>query len=1554
MTAMADEAQLLSQLKWMSTELRQAQRSLRQVEERQHEPIAIVGISCRFPGGVRSPEDFWRLVRDGVDGIGDFPTNRGWSDEGGFVRQGGFLHEADQFDAALFGISPREALAMDPQQRLLMESAWELFESAGIAPRSLRRSQTGVYVGTNGQDYATLPNADEVEGYVSTGASASVISGRIAYSFGLEGPAVTVDTACSASLVALHLAARALRAGECELALAGGVTVMTTQAAFREFERQDGLAADGRCKAFAAEADGTGWGEGVGLLLLERLSDARRNGHEVLAVVRGSAVNQDGASNGLTAPNGPSQQRVIRQALTHARLTGADVDAVEAHGTGTRLGDPIEAQALLATYGRERGEGGEPLWLGSVKSNIGHTQAAAGAAGVIKMVMAMRHGVLPATLHVNEPSPHVDWSAGAVELLTENRAWPTVDRPRRAGVSSFGISGTNAHVILEQAPEPEPVSEPVAATPAAGATAWVVSAKSEAGLRAQVERLRSFVSERPELDVTDVGWSLATGRAALEHRAVVVGEGRDELLTGLTTVSGAGAAADGAGGVVFVFPGQGSQWLGMARELWETSPVFRERLTECEAALAPHVDWSLTAVLLNDEPLDRVDVIQPVLWAVMVSLAEVWRSAGVSPSVVVGHSQGEIAAACVSGWLSLEDAARVVALRSRALLAVAGGGGMVSVAAGRAAVEELASGLNVSVAAVNGPSSTVVSGGVEALDELVAECERQGVRARRIPVDYASHSPQMEELRERILTDLAEVRPAVGSVAMFSTLTGAAVDGALDAQYWFDNLRSTVEFETAVRSLVDQGMRTFIEVSAHPVLTVGIEETVDATGTDAAVFGTLRRDEGGLRRVLSALGEAWVAGVDVDWTTVLTGRRVPLPTYAFQHQRYWPRPKIGAGDLHAVGLTGTGHPLLGAAVTPAEGDGVLLTGRLSTSTQTWLADHVVSGRIVVPGTALVEMVLRAGQEVDCGLLRELVLRAPLVLPEFGGAQIQVSVAGPDESGDRPVQIYGRVDGTHGWVLHASGSLAGQVGSEADFSLSVWPPQGTTSVDVAEFYDVLAEAGFGYGPAFQGVRAVWRDESGVYAEVAFSESVDGFGIHPALLDAALHSANLLSDAPGDEGPRLPFAWSGVELFAVGATALRVAIRKEGEGIAVQAADGAGLPVALVRSLVSRVVTADQFSAAGRADDELFAVAWTAMPSGGAASAEETDPSAWTVLTAGDGPVERVLGEILHGVQEWLADESSFGSRLAVVTRGAMPAGGPGAVDAVGAAVWGLVRSAQSEHPDRIVLVDTDPADDSPADLSLLTGLDEPQVAIRDGALLVPRLTHASGGLVLPDGDWRLLPGADGTLESLSVETFVVPRLAPGQVRIAVRAAGVNFRDVLLGLGMYPEPGVMGSEAAGVVVEVGPGVEDLHVGDRVFGFFTGVFATEAVTDRRLLVRVPEGWSWAQAASLPVVFATAWYGLRDLAGADAGDAVLIHAAAGGVGMAATQLARHWGLEVYATASPGKWPTVVANGVDPARVANSRDLAFEDHIRTATGGRGVDIVLNSLAGDFLDASLR
>ncbi|GLX02793.1 type I polyketide synthase [Microtetraspora sp. NBRC 16547] len=918
----ATDHRVLESLRWVTRELHEARERLRAAEEERTEPIAIIGMGCRYPGGVTTPEELWRLLADGADAITEFPADRGWdvdalhrSDAPGHsaTRHGGFLDAPGDFDAGFFGLSPAAAEVTDPQHRLLLEVCWEAVERAGIDPLALRGSPTGVFAGIMYQDYGAAAADADLAGQVLMGTSGSLASGRVAYTFGFEGPALTVDTACSSSLVALHLAAQALRRGECSLALAGGATVLATPSLFVEFSRQRGLSADGRCKAFGAGADGAGFAEGAGMLLLERLSDARRNGHRVLALVRGSAVNSDGASNGLTAPNGPSQERVIRQALGSAGLSTADVDVVEAHGTGTPLGDPIEAQALLATYGQDRAE---PLFLGSIKSNLGHTQAAAGVAGVIKMVQAMRHGVLPKTLHADESSPHVDWSAGAVELLTETRNWPAADRPRRAGVSSFGVSGTNAHLILEEAPEHghEPTS------PDAPAMPWVLSARGAAALRGQAARLLSHVDAHPEYAAADVAYSLVTSRSLFEHRAVVIGDDRDALRRGLAALA-AGEDAPGVvtgragtgGEAVFVFPGQGSQWAGMGRDLLASSPVFAGRLAECAAALEPFTELDLEGVLRDGTELDRVDVVQPALWAVMVSLAAVWRAHGVEPAAVLGHSQGEIAAACVAGALSLSDGARVVALRSRALADLSGRGGMVSVALPPAEVASLIERDDrISVAAVNGSASVVVSGATEALQELLGYCAENGVRAKRVPVSYASHSRQVDALRERLLADLAPIRPHTAEIPFMSTVTADHFDTTgLDAAYWFTNLREPVLFEPAMRVLLAEGKDAFAELSPHPVLTMGMQQTVAETGTDAVVAGALRRGDGGLGRVRLSLAELSVRGVRVEWgAAVPAGHRVDLSTYAFDRRRYWldaGRVALGASARQAVNGQGQGR-----------------------------------------------------------------------------------------------------------------------------------------------------------------------------------------------------------------------------------------------------------------------------------------------------------------------------------------------------------------------------------------------------------------------------------------------------------------------------------------------------------------------------------------------------------------------------------------------------------------------------------------------------------------------
>ncbi|SCL14090.1 Acyl transferase domain-containing protein [Micromonospora nigra] len=914
-------------LKRVTADLHDTRRKLQTVEARDQEPLAIVSMSCRFPGDVRSPEDLWDLVADGRDALSEFPADRGWDldslydpdpDKPGksYTRVGGFLTDAAAFDPTLFGISPREAMAMDPQQRLLLETSWEAVERAGIDPLSLRGSSTGVFVGLSTSNYGMgLPHVPEgVDMYLGTGNTTSVASGRISFTLGLNGPAVTVDTACSSSLVALHLAVNALRRGECDLAIAGGVTVMATPGVFVVFSRQRGMSVDGRCRAFAAGADGTGWGEGGGVLVVERLADAERNGHPILAVIRGSALNQDGASNGLTAPNGPSQQRVIRQALANARLGSADVDMVEAHGTGTTLGDPIEAQALIATYGQDR-PADRPLWLGSVKSNIGHTQSAAGVAGLVKMVMALRNGVMPETLHVDEPSPHVDWSAGAVSLLTETRPWPELDRPRRGGVSSFGVSGTNAHVILEEyqprtaAPEtadgqetPETVEEN-ADRPGlveADVTVWPVSARSRAALAGQAERLAAYVREHADADPAAVGWSLATTRSTFDQRAAVVGSSRDELLSGLDALAAGspagslvtGTVAGSSAGPVFVFPGQGAQSVGMAAGLVGRVPVFDVVLADCQRALAPYLDVDLVAVLTGDDEswLERVEVVQPVLWAVGVALAAVWQHVGVAPQAVVGHSQGEIGAACVAGILSLDDAAKTVALRSRALSVLRGTGAMASVDLPVEAVAERLSGYpGVGVAAVNGPSTVVVSGPPQPVADLVEACQADGVRARLIPVDYASHSVAVQEVAEQLRADLADVAPRSGRVRLVSTLTGEWVDPeTMTADYWYENLRQTVRFDAAVRTAVAAGFTTFVEISPHPVLTMPVTAILDDVGVAGHTVGSLRRGDDDPTRLLTNLATAHTIGLPVDLTTVLAeAQTLLLPTYAFDHQRFW-------------------------------------------------------------------------------------------------------------------------------------------------------------------------------------------------------------------------------------------------------------------------------------------------------------------------------------------------------------------------------------------------------------------------------------------------------------------------------------------------------------------------------------------------------------------------------------------------------------------------------------------------------------------------------------------
>ncbi|MER5968832.1 amino acid adenylation domain-containing protein [Streptomyces sp. NPDC002055] len=1615
------------------------------------EPIAIIGMACRLPGDANTPEEYWELLERGGDGIVEVPKDR-WDAEAlynpdpevpgtSYCSRGGFVTPIDLFDAPFFGISPREARSLDPMQRMVLETTWEAFERAGYTMDRLRGSQTGAFVGVGKSSayheygLTMAGGLTDLDGYVGPGSAGGTMSGRVSYVFGLEGPTLTLDTACSSSLVTTHLACNALRNGECDLAVSAGASLMLTPELHVEFSRLRGMSADGRCRSFSSDTDGTGWSEGSAAVVLKRLSDAQRDGDPILAVLRGTAVNHDGHSASLTTPSGPAQQRVIRTALAASGLQPDDIDYLEAHGTGTKLGDPIEGTALSEVFGGSHSDG-EPLWVGSAKSNLGHTQAAAGLAGVMKVVLAMRHDTLPQTLHVAEPTSAVDWKGAGMALVQEQRPWPAKDVPRRAGVSSFGIGGTNAHAIVEEPPRPAAQhAEEGAPAPLPPTVPFVVSGHTDAALRRQVENLHLHMGMNIQDRLGDVARSLATTRSHFRRRLALSVRDKAELLDKLASFARTGelpAESVRTGNhteeprTALLFTGQGSQLPGMGKDVYDVHPVFREALDEVAARFTGlerpllKVMWagsgSEDAALLH-----RTDFTQPALFALEVALWRLWESWGVRPELLLGHSIGELAAAHVAGMFDLDDACRLVAARGRLMQDLPARGAMVSLEAGgeeaEAAIDALGLHGKLDVAGLNTPTQTVLSGDTDAVEAIAAHFAEQGRKAKRLTVSHAFHSHHMDGMLAgfRAVAETVRFRPPV--IPLVSSLTGElAAPGELEQPgYWVRQVRHAVRFSDGMRSLRREGANTFLELGPRPVLS-GLGASCLADEGPVSWVPSCTPGRNGASVIQRGLTELHVRGVPVDWDGYFApfgGGRVALPTYAFQRERFWFEPPLSREV--GAGLDPTGHALLGGGAEIAGTELSLFTNVVAADQPVWVQEHRVMDAVLMPGTAFFEAMRAAGDAAHQGEwdLSDVVIASPLVLGSGVSVRMQVTV-GPAIGETRPVQVYSAPEGEDGaWQLHAEGRITPTDATGAGTAVTV-PPRGAESLDVSALYRDLDALGYGYGPTFQGIKEAWHVGGEVWARVALPESAEqsagGYVLHPALLDSAMHSLLLTQRLQNRTGDDLfvPFEAERLSLRVKGLAEIwvRVADFEPGDGefwasLDIHDSDGAHVgrlhrlharrvDRAVLRRLAATGVDRFQFDVAWRhVDTENVELggSWGMMtPAGDVPWAREVrtllaragiqvikvrsledaeDLDGLVCLWDSDAEVPSQAHAFAAGALEQLQEAvgTEFRTPLVWVTRHAVGTGADDRVSGPGAApLWGLMRTARNEHPElslRLIDLGEEEADrkDLPAALMLEA---EPECALRHGEVLVPQLLRVGSAqdLEIPaDGRWQLEIAAKGRLdEPLTVESLPERALAPGEIRAEVRAAGVNFLDVLNALGMVEIP-AFGLEFAGVVTEVGGSVDQVKVGDAVLGLARGSFASEVVTDARQVVRMPEHLGFEEAATIPMTFLTAWYGLHELGALQPGERVLIHAAAGGVGMAAVQLARLHGAEVYGTASEPKWPALRELGLDDAHLASSRDLGFVEHFgKSAPGGESggtFDVVLNSLATEFIDAGL-
>ena len=1638
------------------------------------EPIAVIGMGCRFPGGANSPEEFWAVLRNGVDAVGEIPRTR-W-DVDAFhdsdpatpgkiaVNAGGFIADVAEFDASFFGIMRREAERMDPQHRVFLEVAIEALDHAGQTRERLSGSDTGVFIASYYNDYAMMEFADHdfIDARTLTGTQHSVLANRLSYLLDLRGPSISIDTACSSSLVAIHLACQSLRTGESSMALAGGVSLMLAPEMMITLSKVGFMSPTGRCRTFDALADGFIRGEGCGVVVLKRLSDAIADGDRVLSVIRGTAVNQDGHSTVLAAPNGLAQQALVRTALANAQLSPDRVGFVETHGTATPLGDPIEVEALAAVIGAPRADGSR-CYLGSAKANLGHLEAASGVAGLIKATLVLQHAEIPRQLHFTTLNPHLSLAGTCLAVADTHRAWPSGAASRVAGVSGFGVGGTNAHVLLEEAP----VTPSDATAESTGVQLLALSAQSPAALRALAERWVQFL-EVADAPLASICATAGARRSHYSHRLALTGETTTQMqarvegwLRGdaVSSVVAGDRVSPGGARIAFVFSGQGPQWPRMGRELAESEPVFRDTLADLDARFSRYAEWSLLAELAKPAESSRVmetEIAQPAIFAVQVALSALWASWGVVPDAVVGHSIGELAAMHSAGVLTLDDAVRIVFHRGRIMQRATGNGRMLAVGLSPAEADALVReiGHDLSLAAINGPRSTVLSGTAAAIDAAKAALSRRGIQSRDLPVSYAFHSAQMAPFQAELVEALGSIAVQPARVAVYSSVTGARIDGAqINAAYFGRNLRDTVRFAAAVDAMTSAGVDAVVEISPHPVLSAALAECVSARGLATPVLGSMRRGRGEREAMLEAGAGVYVAGGSLHWDAVMPPPDVPvdLPSYPWQRERYWVREfdRLATRTPSAVPSQ---TPLLGGRIA---GEVTAFGAAWPNAALGWLPDHRIGGHIVMPGAAMLELLRAAAAQSSAGqcmTVTEFVIHEPLVLGDAADARDLWRVLVREDAAGMRLELRA-ADGAWSDDTGATRCIATARAVPDDSSTPVVPDaavHGHWEHKSEVLYERFAALGMPFGSTFRTVD-LWRagvDSAEAWlvrrAPAASGAAIDG--VHPTVLDGALQLcvvALTSTDAHLPDALLLPLGVESYSVYAPVPERVRAVVHVERElesGAAtahVQLFDPDGRLVAAAGGVRFAPADAAALASFARDDADMYTIGWrrsaSAEPAatgsaggkwivltnageqGAALTAALTaaggtcvtvraeDPSAaeraGRAVVPTDGDVlSRALGALsvettlpLRGiVHAWSLDTTSdshdhsttvdwllSGSALQtvqamaqqqihvplwLVTAGAQAVTGA-VTNSTSAGLWGLSNVVSLEHvelPCRAV--DLEPGSPEAQAVSLVRELVratdiQQRVALRGTERHVPYLRRyraAPRTAVEIPRDARLRLPESGALDELQWTAAAVESPGADEVRLRVQVTGVNFRDVLLSLGMYPgNDGVLGAECVGIVEAVGSDVPDLTVGDQVFGFAPGSMATSVVVPAAFVALMPGGVTVEQAAALPVAFMTAMLGLLRIASIGPGTRVLIHAATGGVGLAALQLAQRAGAEVFATAgTPAKREYLKSHGV--RHVFDSRSVAFADAVLEATDGRGVDVVLNSLAGDFIAASVR